>query len=143
VGGLTLRASHSFVAVVLVVVCAQQLAAQKATDQHAITHEEARELVYGALYGQAVLQLDRFGLNEFNDSRFPRFYVFVGTWNNPAGSVITGHYAVDSRTGDVWDAVVCREYKSKHLRKMQESVRNRQGISGQDYQRLRVRGPMC
>jgi len=138
-----LKAPHYFVLVVLVLISAQQSAAQTAAAQHTITHEEARELLYGALYGQKVLQLDRFGLDEYNDTYFPRFYVFEGTSNNPIGSVITGHYAVDSLTGDVWDAIVCREYKSQHLRKLQESLRKRHGISARDYHRLRARGPMC
>jgi hypothetical protein len=38
-----------------------------------------------------------------------RFYYFEGTWDNTGpGSVIVGHLAVDKRTTDVWDAIVCR-----------------------------------
>ncbi len=142
-GWIDLRALPYLIAMVFVLACIQLAAKQKTADQHTITHEEARDLVYGALYGQKVLQLDRFGLDEYNDTYFPRFYVFEGTWNNLSGSVITGHYAVDSLTGDVWETGVCHEYKSKHLRKLQESLRKRHGISAVDYQKLRVRGPMC
>ena len=127
----------------LVFLCAGKDTVQASAGAPLLTQEEACDLVYAALHGQKALKLPGFGLDEYSDVHFPRFYGFEGTWDNPSGSVVTDHYAVDSQTGDVWSATVCSEYKSRHLRKLQRLLRKRHGISERDYQRIRVLGPMC
>ncbi len=127
----------------LVVLCTGEGTVRASAGAPLLTQEEARDLVYAALHGQKVLKLPKFALDKYNDVYFPRFYSFEGTWDNPGGSVVTDHYAVDSQTGDVWSATVCSEYKSGHLRKLQRVLRKRHGISEQDYRQIRVLGPMC
>jgi hypothetical protein len=73
-----------------------------------------------------------------------RFYYFEGTWDNAGpGSVIVGHLAVDKRTADVWDAIVCREITSPALQRFQATVRRRMGITTELYKKLKRPGPMC
>lgn len=128
----------------LVSVISVARALSAASSKHAtISWEQARQLVYKAAENQAATTLPKFGLDSYRDPDFPDFYFFEATWDNPQGSVVIGHYAVDSRTGDVWDGVVCREIQTRSLRRLQQQIRKSMGIDEKGYQRLRRTGPMC
>lgn len=108
-----------------------------------VSPEEAHLLVetISASYGWT--KLPGFGLEEYTDSYFPEFYFFDATWDNLKGSVNLDHFAVDVLTGDVWNAVVCREYSSKKLKAVQKAIREKMGLTDKQYRHIRRRGPMC
>jgi hypothetical protein len=86
----------------------------------------------------------QFFLDPDSSWAFPGFYVFEAEVdNNPGGSVVFGHYAVDQRTGDVWEGVVCKEYTSSKLQQAQRVIRRRIGLTDAEYGRLRRPGPFC
>jgi len=62
---------------------------------------------------------------------------------NPNGSSTIGHFLVDPKTGDVWDGVVCKEYQTPTLLKLQISIRQKLHISEAEYRKLRRPGPFC
>lgn len=107
-----------------------------------ITREQARYLVKTVL--QAKWQYNKlpgFGLEFYTDKYFPDFFFFEATWNNPRGSVVLGHYAVNPRTADVWEIVGCRRLESHSIRNLQQSLRKDIGLSEQQYRKLSARAP--
>jgi hypothetical protein len=114
--------------------------AQSIPPARAVTLEEAEALVRHALDPRS-LTLPKFGLDNFKDPYYPDFYFFDATWDSPGGNL--GGFAVDSKTGDVWAAAVCRRYTSQRLRSFQKVIRNQIGLSEQDYRKLKRPGPMC
>jgi hypothetical protein len=88
-------------------------------------------------------KLPRLVLDPNSTASFPGFFIIEAELDNPQGSVIFNHYAVDRRTGDVWGAVICKEYVSQKLRKAQRSLRHRIGLSDERYRSLRRPGPFC
>jgi len=62
---------------------------------------------------------------------------------NPNGSSTIGHFLVDPKTADVWDGVVCKEYKNAGLLKLQISARKKLGLTEVMYQKLKRPGPYC
>ena len=106
--------------------------------------DEARALVLRALKGSPAIRLRGFALEDIEGSSNKQFYVFEGQWNNPdAGSIVAGHYAVDAKTGDVWNALACEEFTSHELGKLQATIRKRIGLSDEEYRQLRRPGPGC
>jgi len=94
--------------------------------------------------GAGATRLPGFRVELMSKSIDPTFYFFEARWANPKpASVIVGHYAVDPNTGDVWDGVVCSEFTSPLLRRLQVSIRRRLGITDDKYRVLRRKGPMC
>lgn len=118
--------------------------AQSASHPRPISVKEARNLVLEALPLE-VRQLPKFGIDLFEDARFPQFYVFLASSAGaPSGSAVIGYYAVDKSTGDVWNApAACDELRSASLRKLQAKVRSEIGLSESEYQRIRRKGPLC
>jgi hypothetical protein len=112
-----------------------------------ITVGEAEMLLRKALEGSGMTKLPEFGLTNFPRSPafFSRWYLFTGTWAGPPqrGSVITGNWAVDKRTGEVWNGVICEELESPALMRLQKAIRKRIGLSTSDYWQIRVDGPLC
>jgi len=111
-----------------------------------LTQEDCRQLVLEALKIQGIKTQDPTLelIDDPYDPDFPDFY------NVEAHDVdVHGHYAslgafaVDRRTGDLWYAVVCWELKSPQLKRLQEAIRKRIGITEKEYRKLRRRGPMC
>jgi hypothetical protein len=110
-----------------------------------LTPQEAEQLALAAARSEANRKLP--GLHVEQTRPFPSeagFYVLEARWNNggPVGG-LAGSYAVDRTTGDVWDAIVCREASTPSVRRLQRAVRKRIGLDGRAYQRLRRPGPMC
>ncbi len=112
-----------------------------------ITQDQARHLVLDFLKAETKFtRLPKFGLDDYSDPYFPDFFFFEATWDNPhqpPASVVLGDYAVDRRTGDLWYGTVCWELKSAHLKRLQQAIRKRIGITEKEYRKLRRRGPMC
>jgi hypothetical protein len=107
-----------------------------------LTVDECRQLALIAL-DPAARKLPKLGVDENKNPYFPTFYHFEITWDNPAGSVVVDHYAVDPRTGDVWSDIVCRMIKSQSLKKLQRTMRKQIGLRTGDYIKLKRPGPMC
>jgi hypothetical protein len=109
-----------------------------------ISLDEAKSLVEAAVPAK-LKRLPKFGLDQFKDGDRPRFYFFTAEWEGlPNGSVVIGNYAVDQRTGDVWDAVTsCDELSTPVLRKLQSKIRLRIGLSAAEYHRIKSNGPLC
>jgi len=121
--------------------CVAAVAGQQ--DSRLVADDEARKLVMAAL-PSSTKHLPKFGLEGGLDSHDPRFYVFMAYWAGaPNGSMVIGHYAVDTSTADVWDAVMaCQELSTPALRKLPKGVRLRLGLSEAQYRRVKRRCPL-
>jgi hypothetical protein len=114
------------------------------TGARQITREEARALLNKALEGSAMTKLPAFKLTESTSDGNSRWYLFRGTWAGaPNGSYIIDTWAIDKRTGEVWEAAVCRELYFPALEDMQDDIHKKIGLSVEDYLRIRVDGPLC
>jgi hypothetical protein len=109
----------------------------------ALTVSQARRLVTTALKSQGVPKRPGFTVQEFNDRKFPQFYMLGATWRDPSRGNVVENLAVDRITGDVWDASDCHEWKSRGLRKAQKELRKEIGLSSKEYRVIRRPGPMC
>jgi hypothetical protein len=94
--------------------------------QRKLTPQEALQLVRAVLPANTT-HLPGLSFEEQPQHKhFDDYYVFQVYWN---GSDVAlgnlGFYMVDPNTGDVWNAVVCREYKTRALRKLQGAARKR------------------
>ena len=110
--------------------------------QRKVTVEEGRDLVYALLKSSGCTR-SKCAVNLMEDSYFPQFYFFYGSWPNPVGSPHIGSWAVDPATADVWDANVCAEYQGGALAKLQLSLRRRLRLTREAYDKLKQRPPMC
>ena len=108
-----------------------------------VTVVQARQLVLAALPARTK-HLPKFGLEGGLDSRDPRFYIFTAYWAGaPNGSMVIGNYAVDASTADVWNApAACVEMSTPALRKVQQQVRSRIGMSPSQYRKQKRRCPL-
>jgi hypothetical protein len=131
------------VAVCLLMMALRVAAVAQQQDSRLVTDVEARKLVMAALPSSAK-RLPKFGLEGGLDSHDPRFYVFMAYWAGaPNGSMVIGHYAVDTSTADVWDAVMaCQELSTPALRKLQVEVHSRLGLSEAQYRKVKRRCPL-
>jgi hypothetical protein len=124
----------------LVLVSVTAVVQQKATTPRKITIAEAKELVTKAV------ESSRGKSRGFFFEQTPEApYEFEVRSDKPTAFTypLIGHFAVDPSTGDVWDAIVCREYTSQPLRKLQQTIRKRIGLTAEEYQKLKKPGPMC
>jgi hypothetical protein len=72
------------------------------------------------------------------------FYEFAALSDNPTASPNVGRFAVNARTGDVWDgAGFCTHLTSPSLRKLQRDIRTRFKLPDERYKDLRKQKPMC
>lgn len=108
-----------------------------------VTLEEADALVTAFLKDRGYTKLPSFGLEKYTSNYYPNFQFFQGIYDNPGGSCNLGHYAVDRKTADVWNGVVCGRATSPSLRKLQVAIRNRIGLTREAYRKARRPGPMC
>ena len=107
-----------------------------------VSVEEARELVY-ALLAPSACKKSECDVEQLPDKYFPQLYFFEGFWPNPNGSPHIGSWVVDPKTGDLWDANVCAEYKNSRITRIQLSLRKRIGLTRAAYAKLKGRPPMC
>jgi hypothetical protein len=112
-------------------------------DPRPLTVDEARELARVAL-PSLMVRLPGLDLESYNVPHYPDFYFFEVLWKSSGDiSPIAGHYAVDSRTGGVWNAVICSELKTRSLEKRQALLRKKIGLTPEQYRKIRRRGPEC
>jgi len=113
--------------------------AQSIPPARAVTLQEAEELVRHALDPRSP-SLPGFGLDSYQDPDNPDFYFFEADWDHPSN---IGHFAVNKKTGDVWDPFVCSRYHSRRLLQFQKHVRETIGLSEQQYLKLSKQRPIC
>jgi hypothetical protein len=116
--------------------------------QPTLTQSEEEELVSAAVVidgGPNVLQMPSFELDPSGPNKwYPAFDFYQALSDvDPNGSAVFDSYAVNRRNGDVWNAIVCREYKSASLAHLQIRMRRRLGLSSAGYSKARVLGPEC
>ena len=103
---------------------------QDSSSAKSVSSDEAERLVRIAVDTSKGMskptRLPGFSMVAYNDPDLPSFIFFEATWHNPRpGSAIAGHFAVSSRTGDVWNVMGCEQLVSQRLRSEQEKVRKR------------------
>ena len=117
-------------------------AANAESQSKVIGANQARELVRAAL--PRALKRPPVSIDGGSDAYLPNFYSFSAYRpTNPFGSSTIGHFLVDRKTGDVWDGVVCQEYRTPALTKLQVSIRKQLKLSEAGYRRLRRPSPYC
>ncbi len=111
--------------------------------ENTITREQARQLLLKALQetDPQWAHLPKFGLDYYRDPYFPGFFFFEAGWDNPVGTVVLGHYAVNPRTADVWEATGCHRLHPVSIKPLQESLRRKIGLSDQEYRKLTTQVP--
>ena len=127
------------VLLLLLLVSASAVAQQKAGTPRKITIAEAKELVTKAVESSRGKRGGFFF--DYNPEASYEFEVRSAK-PSPVSYPLIGHFAVDPNTADVWDAVVCKEYQSESLRKLQQTIRKRIGLTEEEYQKIRKPGPM-
>jgi len=149
INAATLRASVGYEA------CLCSLGANAITkEMRKITLVQAKALVMATLTPEGRrlpgLQFDTGDddpnkISTYEDSRNPRFLTFMLVWaNDIGGSVIAGHYSVDSYTGDVFDSSAeCAEYYSRKLDALQKKIRRSLHLTESEYRKLKTNGPEC
>lgn len=113
--------------------------AQSTPPARAVTLPEAEGLVRQALDPRS-LALPGFGLDNYKYPDNPDFYFFEAAWDHPSN---LGHFAVNMKTGDVWDPFLCTRYHSRRLLEFQKVMRKKIGLSEQEYLKLRKQRPIC
>jgi hypothetical protein len=118
--------------------------ADSVTESRTDTKDEAEALVRAALPAKWK-RLPKFGMEISQDRDHPRFYFAYVYWaGQPQGSMTVGNYAVDTDTGDVWDAVTsCDEMHTQALRGLQKMIRKEISLSDPEYKRVKSKGPLC
>jgi hypothetical protein len=113
------------------------------TKRRDVSLEEAHDLVTAFFTDRGSTKLPGFGLDKYNNKHYPEFQFFQGIFCNPKGSFNLGHYAVDRKTGDVWNAVICERVTSPSLAKLQRAIRKRIVLTDLEYRKAQRPGPMC
>jgi hypothetical protein len=133
---------RSYSALVIAVLSLVTSGADAAGAPRVVSVREAEKLILEALPLQT-RQLPSFSLERGTDDR--GYYFFFAVWAGvPNGSTMIGGYAVDSATGDVFDAVSdCNELSTPALRKLQAQIRRRIGLSDAKYNKIKQKGPLC
>ena len=111
-------------------------------ESKSVSVQDARRLVRAALPALALtagpVYIDQ---GHFDPDK--GFYFFAASRSNPGGSGTVGYFAVHRITGDVWDGVVCQEYKTAAIARLQTSIRRKLGLTEAAYQKLKRQGPDC
>ena len=129
--------------VILLLSCRAECDSRSAriTKARELTVNEARELLTIELRGEG---LSGFDLDYSKHSFDPRFYLFTALGGEkPGDNIVNGSYLVDKKTGDVWDGIMCQEYKSYKLDMAKAAIRKKIGLSRNGYVRVKVKGPYC
>ena len=114
----------------------------RSNEPHEISLTQAAKLVELALQGSPTRRLPGFGLEAGSMPYFPEYYFFDGTWENPQpGSGVAGHWAVNKKTGDVWEPFACKLLSGKHLNSELSRLRKQMSISPSDVRRERANKP--
>ena len=102
-----------------------------------VSLEEAHELVkaFQKDHGEGGYALEKYEVKEYSE------FEFFQAVPDPQRSRL--HYAVDLRTGEVWDGVFCENLTSPSLKKLQNAIRIRIGLTQDEYRKAQRPGPMC
>lgn len=124
----------------LVIVELSLMGSQAQTGRQRINVDKARRLA------QDAVKINNAGalLTESPRKFDPKFYFFAIVSNNRDASPIVGYLAVNPRTGDVWNiAGHCERLTSSALRRAQDQIRKRFGLTDTEYERLQAEMPIC
>jgi hypothetical protein len=102
-----------------------------------VTLEEANELVRALFRNRGTSD---FALEEYEIKDYPGFQFFQTVGRDLRGHI---HYAVDRKTAEVWSGVVCENLTSPSLKKLQNAIRTRIGLTADEFLKIRRRGPRC
>jgi hypothetical protein len=126
-------AYRSKVAQVLSLVCVMAFETSCASAETAkgpVSIADAKNLVFEAV------KPDNPGASvDYHENKYdPDFYSFEVSWDNPKGSMIAGHFAVNSFTGEVWsiEGSVCSQADNPTIKKLQNDIRDRLHVSKQE-----------
>jgi hypothetical protein len=80
----------------------------------------------------------------YSDPNDPTFYFIEATWDNPRGSLIAGHFAVNSRTATLWSVQgsVCGVLTSAKLAKLQQSLQESLSVDRPTFAKLTSQRPV-
>jgi hypothetical protein len=88
-----------------------------------LTTEEAKEIVV-----QGAFKGDRsYSLTATKGSYEPSFYDVEAAWDNPRGSMIAGHFAVNAETGTLWnlEGSVCNVITNGRLDRFRRALHDK------------------
>jgi hypothetical protein len=108
-----------------------------------ITLDEARSLAYEALPSDTRKLPGLALLPDEGRDRPVKCVWFDALWDNPNGSVHIGFWAVDMRTGEVWSPILCKRVTNRTLRKLQQAIRKRLGVTEAEYRAALKKSPCC
>jgi len=105
-----------------------------------LTPEEARTLATLTLVPKArQLPTLSFASTKGFGARAEWFYWLEATGEMCGGcSPVLGHFAVNRKTGDVWDAVSCKRYRSRELEYLQQVLQRKIQLAASERRRLNV-----
>jgi hypothetical protein len=108
----------------------------------AIARSQARDLVLRALQERGYpTTAKNFELDDGNDKYFPNFYWFQSYSNSEVRLVSTGIFAVNKKTADIWDTLLCKRIDLAALRPLQEKLRKQAEVTAQEYAELTKEAP--
>ena len=105
-----------------------------------ITFEEATALVYAYLKG---CNKKHCPLEEYHNPDASDFYGFQALNADPGKPANLGFFEVDPQAGDLWSGVVCQQFTSPPLLRLQRTTRQRIGLTDEEYRKARRPGPFC
>jgi hypothetical protein len=110
-----------------------------------VSVEEANDLVCVVTGGCADGSVELVGSKADVSSPDSGFYAFQALWTTapPDINFNLGFFQVDPRTGDVWNGVICEKFTSPELLKLQRTIRQRTGLTDEEYRKTQKPGPMC
>jgi hypothetical protein len=107
-----------------------------------ITRNQARELLLQALQKQGYpIRASNFELDNENDKYFPNFYTFHSYSNSKSRLVSTGIFAVNKRTADVWDELLCHKIDLPEIKPLQGRLRKQTETTDIEYATLTKEAP--
>jgi hypothetical protein len=114
-------------------------------DPSSYSGKKRRDLTLEEAYGLVkAFQKDHreggYGLERYEVKEYPGFQFFQAVPDAPSGHL---HYPVDLSTGEVWDEASCEKLASPSLKKLQNAIRTRIGLTSDEFRKLRRRAPFC
>jgi len=99
-----------------------------------IARDEARRLLLQGLQERGYpTRAANFSLEDVDDPYFPNFYSFQSYSNLPQRFASTGVFAVNKKTADVWDSLLCKRVESRKIKSVQKKLQEEIGLSAKDY----------
>lgn len=111
-------------------------------NRRVLTEQQMRKLALAGVRARApaALKLRGFELDRQPDSS--GYVVFMAMVDVGEGN--EGFYAIDPRTGDMWDAVSeCGAISSTEIQRLQHIYRKQLRLSPTDYLKIKRKGPIC